>query len=83
MSGKSRNPSHSCKACGAPVKANVRYCVACAIQRKAARVGIDPRKVHVGVVRPPCTTRAALGLPPLSTGGHLGDLLPVVKGGVD
>ena len=26
MSGKSRNPSKSCKACGAPVKANVRYC---------------------------------------------------------
>ena len=53
MSGKSRNPSRSCKACGAPVKANVRFCVACAIQRKAARVGI----VHL-----PCTTRAALGL---------------------
>ena len=53
MSGKSRHPSHSCKACGAPVKANVRYCVACTIQRKAARVGI----VHL-----PCTTRAALGL---------------------
>ena len=109
MSGKSRNPSRSCKACGAPVKANVRFCVACAIQRKAARVGVDPRKVHVGVVRPPCTTRAALGLggiyrtppealavvekeiaadivtanPPLTMGGYLGDLLPVVKGGVD
>ena len=100
MSGKTRNPSHSCKACGAPVKANVRFCVACAIQRKAARVGI----VHL-----PCTTRAALGLggiyrtppealgvvekeiaadivtanPPLTMGGYLGDLLPVVKGGVD
>ena len=36
--------------------------VACAIQRKAARVGIDPRKVHVGVVRPPCTTKEAVGL---------------------
>ena len=109
MNRQPRNPSHSCKACGAPVKANVRYCVACAIQRKAARVGIDPRKVHVGVVRPPCTTRAALGLggtyrtppealavvereiaadivtanPPLTMGGYLGDLLPVVKGGVD
>ncbi len=107
MSGKSRNPSKSCKACGAPVKANVRYCVACAIQRKAARVGIDPRKVHVGVVRPPCTTADALGLggiyrtppealavvekeiatdivtmnPPLTMGGYLGDLLPVMKGG--
>ena len=109
MNRQPRNPSHSCKACGAPVKANVRFCVACAIQRKAARVGIDPRKVHVGVVRPPCTTRAALGLggiyrtptealavvereiaadivtmnPPLTMGGYLGDLLPVVKGGVD
>ena len=50
------------EACGAPVKANVRFCVACAIQRKAARVGIDPRKVHVGVVRPPCTTKEAVGL---------------------
>lgn len=50
------------EACGAPVKANVRYCVACAIQRKAARVGIDPRKVHVGVVRPLCTTKEAVGL---------------------
>ena len=109
MSGKSRNPSRSCKACGAPVKANVRYCVACAIQRKAARVGIDPRKVHVGVVRPPCTTASALGLdgmyhtppealavvekeiaadivtmnPPLTMGGYLGEMLPVVKGGAD
>jgi hypothetical protein len=81
MSGKTRNPSKSCKACGAPVKANVRFCVACAIQRKAARVGIDPRKVHVGVVHPPCTTAGALGLPPLSTGGYLYDLLPIVKGG--
>ena len=109
MSRQPRNPSHSCKACGAPVKANVRFCVACAIQRKAARVGIDPRKVHAGVVRPPCTTADALGLggiyrtppealavvkkeiaadivtmnPPLTMGGYLGDLLPVVKGGVD
>ena len=107
MSRQPRNPSHSCKACGAPVKANVRYCVACAIQRKAARVGIDPRKVHVGVVRPPCTTASALGLdgiyrtppealavvereiaadivtmnPPLTMGGYLGEMLPVVKGG--
>ena len=62
MSGKTRNPSRSCKACGAPVKANVRYCVACAIQRKAARVGIAPRKVHVGVIHPPCTTKEAGGL---------------------
>ncbi len=62
VSGKARNPSHSCKACGAPVKANVRLCVACAIQRKAARVGIDPRKVCVGVARPPCTTKEAIGL---------------------
>ena len=102
-----RNPSKHCRRCGAPVKANVRYCVACAIQRKAARVGIDPRKVHVGVVRPPCTTADALGLdglyrtppealavvereiaadivtanPPLTMGGYLGEMLPVVKGG--
>lgn len=62
MSGKTRNPSRSCKACGAPVRANVRFCVACAIQRKAARVGIDPRKVRVGVARLPCTTREAVGL---------------------
>lgn len=45
MSGKTRNPSKSCKACGAPVKANVRFCVACAIQRKAAR----ERKIQKGV----------------------------------
>ena len=36
-----RNPSKHCRRCGAPVKANVRYCVACAIQRKAARVGTN------------------------------------------
>jgi hypothetical protein len=39
----------------------MRYCVSCAIKRKASRMGIDPRKVHVGVC-PPCTTREALGL---------------------
>ena len=83
MSGKSRNPSKSCKACGAPVKANVRYCVACAIQRKAARVGIDPRKVHVGVVEKEIAADIVTANPPLTMGGYLGDLLPVVKGGVD
>ena len=109
MSGKIRNPERRCKLCGGKCNKRMRYCVACAIQRKAARVGIDPRKVHVGVVRPPCTTRAALGLggiyrtppealavvekeiaadivtmnPPLTMGGYLGDLLPVVKGGMD
>ena len=76
-----RNPSKHCRRCGAPVKANVRYCVACAIQRKAARVGIDPRKVHVGVfyARPGMLDAALAG--EHSTGGCLGEMLPIVKGG--
>ena len=61
MSGKTRNPSRTCKACGAKCEKTMRYCVSCAIKRKASRMGIDPRKVHVGVC-PPCTTREALGL---------------------
>ena len=76
-----RNPSKRCRRCGAPVKANVRHCVACAIQRKAARVGIDPRKVHVGVfyARPGMLDAALAG--EHSTGGCLGEMLPIVKGG--
>lgn len=61
MSGKVRNPSRRCKICGAKCEKRMRYCTACATQRKAACIGIDPHKVHVGVI-PPCTTRAALGL---------------------
>ena len=68
MSGRIRNPAQRCKICGAQCSKRMRYCVACAIQRKAARIGIDSRKVHVGVV-----------LPPLSTGGYLCELLPEVK----
>ena len=60
MSGKIRNPTRRCKICGAECSKRMRYCVACAIQRKAARVGIDPRKVHVGVVRPPCTKNSGI-----------------------
>jgi hypothetical protein len=80
MSGKTRNPSKSCKACGAPVKANVRYCVACAIQRKAARVGIDPRKVHVGVfyARPSMLDAALAG--EHSTGGYLCEIAREMEG---
>lgn len=57
MSGKIRNPERKCKMCGAKCEKQMRYCVACAIQRKAARVSIDPRKVHVGVY---FTPKAAL-----------------------
>lgn len=39
MSGKIRNPTRRCKICGAECSKRMRYCVACAIQRKAARVG--------------------------------------------
>lgn len=104
---KVKNPSRRCRICGNKCEKQMRYCKLCAKERKAARVGIDPRKVRVGVVRPPCTTRAALGLggiyrtppealavvekeiaadivtmnPPLTMGGYLGDLLPIVKGG--
>ena len=80
MNRRPRNPSHSCKACGAPVKANVRYCVACAIQRKAARVGIDPRKVHVGVfyARPGMLDAALAGKH--STGGYLCEIAREMEG---
>lgn len=39
MSGKIRNPAQHCKICGAKCNKRMRYCVACAIQRKAARGG--------------------------------------------
>lgn len=59
---KVKNPQRRCRICGNKCEKRMRYCKLCARERKAARVGIDPRKVYVGVVRPPCTTKEAVGL---------------------
>ena len=80
MSGKIRNPERKCKMCGARCEKQMRYCVACAIQRKAARVGIDPRKVHVGVfyARPGMLDAALAG--EHSTGGYLCEIAREMEG---
>lgn len=49
MSGKIRNPTQRCKICGAKCNKRMRYCVACAIQRKAARGGARPGNTMAGI----------------------------------
>lgn len=82
MSGKTRNPTRRCKICGAKCEKVMRYCAVCAAERKAARGGayFTP-PATLAVVEREVAADIVTMKPPLSTGGYLGEPLPIVKGG--
>jgi hypothetical protein len=84
MSGKIRNPERKCKMCGAKCEKQMRYCVACAIQRKAARVGVYfTPKAALDVIREQ-PADIVLANPPLEfatgSGGYLCEIAREMEG---
>ena len=83
---KVKNPKRRCRICGNKCEKQMRYCKLCAREVKeirARRKGIYfTPKAAIDVVRGQAADIVTMN-PPLTMGGYLGDLLPVVKGGVD